>query len=164
MSVTFICSEAPRETIPCWMCADVREWEKDPNARHSPRCDGTMDESTAPEVNFSNGNAANVLRLLGLYNPEGPWGALTVEEIPAVLQRCMVVLSRGSERTHLIESAHEEGGQRRMVVNDDGMPEIRTGCRVIHCGNTDEQTTRRITAVQTLLAWAHERGFGISWG
>jgi hypothetical protein len=146
------------------MCADVQRWENDPEAKCYPMCKGTQEESTAPEVNFSNVNAANVLDLLGLYNPEGPWGSLPVEEIPAVLQRCMAVLSRDSERAHLIENAHEEKGRRRVAVNDDGMPEIRTGCRVIHCGNTDADTVRRVTAVQTLLAWAHERGLGVSWG
>lgn len=169
MSVTFGCPEAPTERLPCPWCGEGGRWVDRPDmltpeGRCDQWCDGTVEESVAPEVNLSNHNAGNILHLLGLFDPEGPWGSLSVEEIPAVLQRCMVVLARETRRAHLVEDTFEEGGQRRLVVNEEGLPEIQTGCRVIHCGNTDEDTVRRIEALRDLLAWAHEHGLRVCWG
>lgn len=169
MSVTFWCPEAPRETRPCPWCGEGGMWVGrpemlTPEGRCDQWCDGTVEESVAPEVNFTNDNTRDILRLLSIHNPEGLWGSLTSAEIPAVLQRILVAAAKESSRAHLVESTWEEGGERRIAVNDDGIPEITTGCRVIHCGNSDEQTVHRLESLRELLVWAHEHKMKVAWG
>ena len=164
MSITFCCPEAPsrHERVPC----DSPTLGLTCTAEE--RCgycdDGMMDErvTECPEANFANANATDILRLLGL-EPSG-WGEIEVVAMPSLLQRCLVVLARESSRGHLIHDASESGGERKMTVNADGMPEIGTSCRVINCGNSDEQIVRRVTSVRDLIVWAHERNYKINWG
>lgn len=164
MSITFFCPDAPshHQRVPC----DSPSYGLTctPEERCGYCDDGMMDErvTECPEVNFSNDNALNILAILGLGRDY--YGEIGVEAIPYVLQRCMVVLARESSRSHLVFDTYEAGGERRMAINDNGMPEIRTACRVINMGNTDEQTVSRIERVRDLLVWAHERDFKVCWG
>jgi len=169
MSVTFWCPNAPskRERVPC----DSQE-NYGLTCTPEDRCgycdDGWLDERTTdcPEVNWSNQNAGDVLRLLGLYNPEGLWGEMAVAEIPAVLQRILLVSNKASSRQHLVrETTDTQNVRTRIAVGDDGLPTITTtGPRVIDFGNTDDQTLRRLGQLRTLLVWAEEHGFDVSWG
>ena len=149
MSVTFSAPNAPTELVGCWMCADTQRWEEDPDARCCGTCDGMLEQSTLPEINFANSNARDVLALMGC-DGEDLCGSLEVTEIPAVLQRLLLAANSGIARTHLVRPSAVEVG--------------RKGCTVIHGGNTDESSLRRITAVQRLLSGAAKGGFGVSWG
>ena len=149
MSVFFGAPQAPTKQVPCWMCADTKRWQSDPAAKCYPTCGGVMEESTLPEVNFSNHNARRILALMGC-DPNDLCGELQPKEIPAVLQRLLTVINVESQREHLVEDARIESGSR--------------GPTVVWGGNTDAQTLRRLFAIQQLLAEAAEGGFGISWG
>jgi len=149
MSVTFSAPDAPKKTVPCWMCDDARRWEEDPTAVCSSHCDGTLRESTLPEVNFSNHNARGILHLLGL-DASDLWGELTCDEIPTVLQRMLPLINVKAQREHL---------------NAPTVVDTEVGrCTIVWGGNTDEQTLRRLLSIQELLAEAHKGGFGVSWG
>lgn len=159
MSVTFGCHEAPSELrrVPC----DSPEMGL--TCTPEDRCgycdDGMMDEwvTEVPQVNLANANARSVLALLGLSTEE--WGTVAVADIPAVLQRCLVVLARESARAHLVCDGFEEGGERRMVVNDDGMPEH--DAVVVHGGvlpTWDKLDATDKGMVSRLLRVRHVRG------
>ena len=154
MSVTFWCPDAPRRQIPCKSCLAAGE-------RCDPYCLGFTVESEAPEVNFANGNAAAILELLGYCSAPGG-------EVPdtAVFRR-RIVRARNIDRSHLEHEGYElPGGHGVAVVRDeDGIDRIQPmGCRVVSFGNTDEQTLRRLEALDRLAAFAQEHKLEIVWG
>jgi hypothetical protein len=149
MSVQFSSHDAPTETVPCWMCADVKRWEEDSTAKCSGTCDGMREQSTLPEVSFANGNARGVLALMGC-DADDLCGTLSVEEIPVVLQRLLKVINMESQRQHLVALPSVEKGAK--------------GCTVFRSGNTDEGTLRRLSDIQNLLSQSAKGGFGVSWG
>jgi len=164
VSVTFTCPDAPSEIrrVPC----DSPDLGLECTEGH--RCgycdDGWMEQhvTDCPEVNFSNDNTRAILALLQIA-PEVV-GSLTPSQIPAVLRRCMVVVNQVADRAHLVFDTCEEPRERRVVVNEDGMPEITTGPRIIHGGNTDEDTLRRLDNIQEILVYAAEHGYTVAWG
>lgn len=165
MSVTFSCPQAPSKTerVPC----DSPSYGLTCTAEE--RCgyceDGMMWSRTceAPEVNFANGNAAGILNLLGM--SWEPFGDIPANDVPVVLRRILRVLNVESDRAHLVsESTDGFAFEEPILVEDDGVTRITRGCRVIRCGNTDEQTTRRLLGLQDLLVYAADRGFSVSWG
>lgn len=149
MSVTFLSPQAPTALVPCWICADVKRWEEDPTAKCCGTCDGMMEQSILPEVNFANGNARGVLAIMGC-DPEDLCGTLSASEIPVVLQRLLTVINVESQREHLVAPPSVEKGAK--------------GCTVFWGGNTDESTIRRLHSIQDLLSKAAKGGFGVSWG
>ena len=163
MSVTFSCFEAPRETLPCEFCVEAVAEKWDTNGRCDRFCTGTMTETTAPEVNFANANAQAVLSLLGLGGDL--WGGCEADELGGFRQR--ILRARNSDRSDavVVPSELEPGHAGTAVVTEDGMTRIeRRGPRMVCFGNTDEQTLRRLTALDRLAAWAQKRDFAISWG
>ena len=59
----------------------------------------------------------------------------------------------------------EPGHAGTAVVHEDGLARIeRRGPRVVGCGNTDEQTLRRLASLEALAVWAQDNGREISWG
>lgn len=148
MSVTFTCADAPSAAMACCYC------DPDTGYRCSSDCNGTSFEtSTAPEVNLSNVNAGDLLRLLGLYNEDGDlWGELPVDEIPDTLRQLLLVLNRANERGHLLV-------EPSVVYGRNG-----AGARFIECGRSDERIIRALTALQTLLVFGAENSFDVSWG
>ena len=171
MSVTFTCMDAPRDKVPCDICRMEREsceqfGEEIPwNGKGgccTPWCDGTHMQTQSPEPNFGNGNARNVLRLLGLDTDElyGSCDAATM--LRAIMK------ARNSDRSSAVEAPFElEPGHAgtAVVVDDNGMQRIeRRGPRVVSFGNTDEQTMRRLGNLTELAQYASEHGFEISWG
>jgi hypothetical protein len=126
-----------------------------------PWCDGTELASTAPTPNFSNVNARAVLRLLGLDSQYlmGSCDAATMLRVIFLARNGDVSSARRDEE--ILEAGH--AGVAVMQVN--GMPTIeRRGPKTIMCGNTDEQTQRRLAALHELAAWAQENGHEIAWG
>jgi len=132
-------------------------------------CDDGMtdvDVCNAPTLQFSNGTAAGLQRLLGI--PFEEWGDIPREEIPSFLRRFMLLLSDDSARAGVVEPPSDTRGKvtTKVTTNEDGLPEIVTqgGCRVINLGTSDEQTVRRLTALRELFVRAHRNDSGISWG
>lgn len=154
MSTTFWCPSAPRHRgdVPCRM----------PGCSAEDRCgyckDGTeyIDEAEDPtaECNFSSGNAASVLRLLDLWDPEGgePTGTLQVKDIPPILERIGIITSDFALRAPCLSPPSSEGGPG-------------TGCpRIISFGVTDDDLLRRLFRVKSLLNYALKNNFHVSWG
>jgi hypothetical protein len=73
MSVTFWIPSAARRTVPCEYCE--QGW-----CGTKYGCTGFREESTAPEVNFSNRNACLVLRAMGLPTDDDLCGSLSPNE------------------------------------------------------------------------------------
>ena len=166
MSVTVWIPEAPTKIVPCESCAIVAQHPDWPEheafgGKCWEHCEGTQEVSTAPEANWANGNAAQVFALLGL--PVEEWGQIEANEVSNVLQTVNATLARGREQG-LAREGRESGGERRMVVNAEGMPEIRTSCRVIECGSPAWMWTNRLEQFRAILSWAAQNGVGVSWG
>jgi hypothetical protein len=166
MTITFTCPAAPDEIrrVPC----DSPSYGLTctPEERCGYCDDGWMSERTTecPEVQLANPNAAALIRLLGL--EDAPGGDIPLDAIPGVLRGLMVALNRESDRDHLVREPSEGRGHEPRVGTDpdSGLPCISCGPKVIDCGNTDEQTVRRLTNLRDLLVWAQERGYDVSWG
>ena len=124
-----------------------------------------------PEVNFANVNARGVLDLLGIHD-EYPCGQVEHDDLAVLRRRIVTVLNLPAARRHLVEEPYElEPGHAGVVVvsgvgaPDGGVPRIeRRGCRAVYFGNTDQQTVRRLRALDEVVRWAQEHGVGVSWG
>lgn len=166
MSVDFSVSDAPTKRVPCESCAIVAQHPDWPEheewgGKCWEHCDGTTEVSVAPTANMANGNAMPVLRLVGL--PAEEWGSIEASEVSNVLQRVNAIIARGDERG-LARPSSEGGGDRKMVVNEDGMAEIRTTCRWVDCGSPDWIWTHRLESLREVLSWAARNGKGVHWG
>ena len=149
MSITFWVPEAPTKDIPCEYCA----WERETcgeDAKCSPICSGTQNVSEGPSCNFSNMNALMVLELMGI-EPDY-CGGLDLDALHAVQQKLLVTMNKQSARSWTVMRPTDEGGEGTGTA------------RMIYQGNTDEQTVRRLVAVQNVITWAQKNGLGISWG
>ncbi len=164
MSVTFMCPGAPREKVPCRFCEE--SWAEFPEGngkggKCDQWCEGFTMESVAPVANFANANARSLLTLLGLDDEHlcGSCDAATMR------QRLFRALN--SDRTSALRDSYElePGHAGTAVVHEDGLARIeRRGPRVVGCGNTDEQTLRRLASLEALAVWAQDNGREISWG
>jgi len=169
MSVTFTATNAPRTTTPCRWCVEARDNGTGHDNGHggccNPWCPGTVSTSTAPEVNLSNINAAGMLRLLHLPTDNGiMWGSLDCAHLPALRASIMRALNR--DRSHLVVNASSTPAGSagvRTEVEGNVVRLVRLGPAVHNCGNTDEQTVRRLRDLDALATWAQVRGLGLSW-
>jgi len=152
MSITFYCPDAPKSLVPCWCKEDGDEcWEG---------CPGTRNLSEAPEVNYANVNACNLIRLVGF---EADYcGTWTCEELPAVLRGIMRALNSERTRAPLVREAVSYGGERAHLSVVGG-EEPTGGCRVIIGGNTDARTVERLEGLQNLVRYAQEHGYSVQW-
>jgi len=166
MSVTFWCPEAPRKQVPCRFCGE--EWVDFPEGnglggKCDRYCTGFTDESVAPTANFAEGNAIPLLRLLGWTDKDDYLGG----ECDAATMRQRIFRVRNSDRSSALREDYElEPGHAGMaVVHEDGLARIESrGPGVYGCGNTDEQTLRRLADLERLALWAQENDHEISWG
>ena len=145
MSVTFWCPDAPSHKEDCAYCDGSGACDV---------CDGSGEAvvSDAPEVNFSNSNARDVLGLLEMPVPLGSdiYGTVKHADIPVVLRRIMFVAGVDRIRAPLVSSGYVEKGEQ--------------GCTMIVGGSTDEDTIRRVEKLRTLFSWAATHGYDVSWG
>jgi hypothetical protein len=148
-----MCPEAGSREVPCEFCAryaaESPEYLVDVNGtlRCDPYCTGFQTEYNGPQVNLSGYNTAQVLRMLDI--PAEEYGSIPAAEVPEVLRRVIRALNVTRVREHTIEEAFEERGA--------------LGCRAVGFGNTDEDTVRRLTSLQTLLVYAADHGFEVVW-
>jgi hypothetical protein len=106
--------------------------------------------SESPEFNLANGNAAGMMSLLG-YDAYEQW-EIKVEELADVQQRLTRAMNSNACREILIRPASSGGGPG-------------TGqCHWVDCGNTDEQTLRRLNQMRRLVTYAQEKKLRITWG
>jgi len=164
MSVTFCCFDAPRTQVPCPFCQDwlERGWIKE-GERCDQFCTGFEERSEAPEVNFSQGNVADILRLLGFTTEGGDlYGSCSGGEM-----RQRIFRARNANRSHLVrEPEYIPGGSAGVETVQEGnvVRVQRMGAACYIGGNTDEQTLRRLTDLEALAIYAQEHGFEITWG
>ena len=169
MSVTFWCPDAPRNETPCRWCVEDKAKGKKPNKLGGycdPYCCGHTLESESPEANFGNQNAQAILTILGVdtHGEETPCGAWSLAAIPVMRRKIMLLQNSDTKRRPATWEQHEEQGAVRVSKDEEGLVHIDRGCQSINCGSSDEQVVRRLGSLDTLLAYAQEHGFGVSWG
>lgn len=154
MSTTFTCPEAPRlkGNIPC-------RSEPCSPAERCVFCEDGFENVDEPEdrvaeLNLNGGNAATLLKLVGLWaNGDGePCGELKPEEIPSVLQRILVATNREATRAPFHVPPVDEGGEGTVHA------------RKISLGTTDEEILEHLNRFRDLLKYAHENSFFVRWG
>ena len=124
-------------------------------------------DSSEDTLNYANGNAHNVLKMVGLPTDNGLYGTLKAGDIPGVLQRLMLAINKPEARAHTVYDGFDSRAfpHGKIVHNaDTGLPTITRGCRIIDMGNTDAATLRRLTGLRTFLAAAYEGGHDVHWG
>lgn len=161
MSVTFWIPDAPKDAavIDCDF----------PGCVEGNRCgycvDGVdvVDTAEAPAANFANANARNILALLGQIEPddEDLCGSWSLDYMPII--RRAIMRARAGSRIHLVRDA-SESRTAKVVNGDDGVTTIQRGCTVIDCGNTDEQTMRRLDDIEAVVVYAQQHGWEVHWG
>jgi len=144
-----MCPDAGSHEVPCEFCARYRV--ESPEYLVDGKCDryctGFQTEYHSPLVSLSGYNTAVILGMLGL--PVEEYGSIPVAEVPEVLRRVIRALNVERVRAPAIEEPFEERGA--------------LGCRAVGFGNTDEDTVRRLTSMQTLLVFAAKNGFEVVW-
>lgn len=162
MSITFWAPAAPITHTTMEECFCVIDGTPDESCTY---CNGTGQEeishTAVQEMNLSNSNAMAIQSVLG-YEPDycGTWKAA---ELGDVRQRIMRALN--SERTRGAEVyGASDSRKARVVINEDGMPQIATGCRIIDCGRSDTYIVTRLAHLEQMTIAAQELGLDISWG
>jgi len=147
MSVTFWAPDAPKQEVRT-LC-DSRGCA--PFTRCGYCSAGEMVEwvSALPEPNMANGVAAIVLGLLG--EPNGPYGAWEVVQMPSV-RRKLIRLLASDKPEKAQEPAYEAGGEGTGQV------------RVISSGVSAERIRRHLSAILDLLVKAQAKGWRVTWG
>lgn len=122
-------------------------------------------------VNFANTNAINLGRLLeipGLCESEPDFcGTIPASMVGTLRQRIMLAKNSPTNRAHLVDEPSETPGGWagvRLEKVDNVVTIVRMGPKIINCGNTDEQTIRRLEALDKVLAWAQINNDSIEWG
>lgn len=93
--------------------------------------------------NFANGNAFDVLRLIGRFNEDDPYyGVWEVNDLPLVQRSIIKALNIDQARACLVRAP-------------------RNDSRLIYQGNTDEQTIRRLTALRELVTFASKHRYKV---
>lgn len=144
-----MCPEAGSREVPCEFCARYRAESPEylVDGKCDPYCTGFQTEYNGPQVNLSGYNTVLVLRMLDL--PSEEYGSIPAAEVPKVLRRVIRALNVSRAREHTVEEAFEERGA--------------LGARMVSFGNTDEDTVRRLTSMQTLLVYAADNGYEVVW-
>lgn len=104
--------------------------------------------SAWPEANFSNTNAFEVLRALGL--PLGYAGTVALTGLPLIRRRLLVALNSESVPGRIAHSGRVEVGAN--------------GARMVDCSGDPDSLRRRLESVDRVLAAAQAEGLGITWG
>ncbi len=161
MSITFWIPAAPKD-------AEVVDCDF-PGCVEGNRCgycvDGmdVIDTSEAPEVNMSETNAAHLLALLSQTTHDDEFGSWQVGYLPMIRRAIMRIRANANSRKHLVNEVSETFNVR-VVNGPDGVSAIERGCRVINCGNTDEQTMRRLDKLEAVVIYAQVHGWEVHWG
>lgn len=175
MSITFTIPNAPMETVPCRFCLETQarfrdgfvdgvldgEWleegdvlEEDDikDIRCDHHCDGTMVESSVPEVNMGNETARSLFRLLKM-----EWSSVGSADISTLLQRTMVALNSDRSSEVVAPSSLEGGHMGTKVVMEGGMPTVRRmGAAMLNIGMSDERLVHQLRNLRELAVWASE--------
>jgi len=148
MSISFWIPDAPTRIIE-EQCLCVFDGVADIKCRW---CNGKgiekREESIAPNCNFANVNARDIMLLIGL--PQEPCGDLELENAPNILRQAIAALNLRNRRQYLDRKPMTETGIR--------------GARVFYGGNTDNQTKRRLEQIIEVLKYAIEHNQKMCWG
>lgn len=117
--------------------------------------DGTEVERvpTAPECNFANDNAKNLLATVGI--DPGPYLTGEVEhvELAGILAECQAALAEDADglvrRAPMMRAPEDYRG--------------RHGARVVVCASGDPSAKRRLRSLLVTLQWAHDNQCGVAW-
>lgn len=172
MSLDIRVENAPQVTRMCPFCLEARsklrrgaavdvaldgEWflsgdvpqERLEDVTCDPWCEGVIKEDHPgwPSANFSSANGRDLFEMLGV--PYEDIGTITHAEIPGVLQRIMVVLSKDHVMIPYTSEDSVEGGV--------------THARVMTMGQTEDMIRRRVLLLRDILICAREQGRNVLW-
>ena len=111
--------------------------------------DGTEEVHTSvtPEAEFSNQNAANILRALGFQEEDIPYMEVPYAEIASIRRSIVRLLNRGVGSLTSTASDTKRHGK----------------VRIIQAEVTEESVIRRLTQLDAVCKAAQERQVGIRW-
>ena len=169
MSVTFFCPEAPitNKRIPC----DMSYCEEGNRCGYCEDGFEVVRESEAPEINFANTNARDILALIGLEG-FGLYGVLDTKGVQVTRKFIFAAMNLPNLRKDLVresvltlrtgQKCSEAEYQSLLALDiedDDDIP-----VRVYEGGNTDERTLERLASLDALFAYAEGHNYTVSWG
>jgi hypothetical protein len=152
MSVTFWAPDAPTVTVK-------------PYPEEEP--DFVEERSTLPEVNLSNCNAREILRLIGLDSDE-LCGTLHPNEFGPVVARLQRLLNSKETRAQALQETLEPRRRLKALTAGDenlgNVVHVGFGPRIIEGGRTDGYIQRRARDLLELFVQARQGNYSTSWG
>lgn len=111
---------------------------------------GSDADFDAPDVNFSNANARNLLALIRIdvEEDDGLCGEIPHDQIANV--RREITRARNSDRSQ--------------AVSPTTISREANGPLMIDIGSTDDQVLRRLDALDMVLDYAQKKGCAVYWG
>jgi len=152
MTITFYPStEWEMIETPCDWCEGAKCKPGAPDPEYAdPWCKGSQHNPNVPTVNFANANAMVIMSLLGIEQDYA--GEVPADQLPEIQRKVIAARNSRKRRVPYDADPYDVGGPG-------------TGqCRTIYCGNTDEQTLRRLDQFQELLDFCKEKSCGFYWG
>jgi hypothetical protein len=152
MSVTFWAPDAPTVTVK-------------PYPEVEPEY--TEERSTLPEVNLSNCNAREMLRLLGL-DFEELCGSVQPTEFGPVVSHLHRLINNEATRAPALKEAAEHPRRLHVLAagerSSGNVVAVGFGPRIFEGGRSDDYLKNRASALLDLFVQARQANYQISWG
>jgi len=159
-------------TKPCWVCDGTgiqKPWPGDEKQYKCEYCHGNKEieewESTAPELNVSNTNAFEILKMLGLTPDEQDYaGIIPKEKLPEVM-RNLIKLKNGDISQHIEEPGLEKREMKVRKDDETGVTHIEPqGPKMFNGGRTPQQVSRYLDNLIRMIKFAQQNDATIGWG
>lgn len=156
----------------CWAC-DGRGYDtypNDPQKYECGYCHGKKEveewESDAPEMNVSNGNAMEVLSMLGYSKDEMDYaGIIPQEKLGDVMQRLLRLKNSGKDLQKHMASDVVTGREMEKTGTDGNVTHIgKSGPTMYQFGRTYDQVARYVDTLINMVRFAQQNDATIGWG
>lgn len=148
----------------CWTCDGTGHEEYGGKKYKCGHCNGTTKlktwERPFDELNVSNGNAADILEVIGLDREDYSGGHIDHADLPAFRRKIIKLMNTD----HGLEKPGEvEHGKMRKTRDEHGNAMIGRGPTIIHGGRTSEQVGRYFDKLLKLIDFAQKNNAALVW-
>lgn len=147
----------------CWVCDGTGK-----DSHYDSQCGmcngkGKIEEFVldAPELNVSNSNGLDILKMLGIGDPDYV-GHISNKELPDIMRKLIMLKNKGIEQ--YTKPTTQSGGERtRYKDPETGLDKIGKSATMIDVGRTSEQVENYVDKLIKLVKFAQENNADIGW-